>query len=123
MIGTQSPLPTVYEFSSGYYMVRGFYVQPDDTISRPVINERTYGWLQEEYYQGHATPIVFRKNDTGHHFAIEPGDDVAVDVIEMPFDLVDDLNLDIPPAETMLMMAKPRHARTVHRMQHDTTMR
>lgn len=116
------PLPDIREFSEGYYLVRGFFVEPSERVHEPLVNEQTYAWLQEQYYRERSTPILFRKNDAGYHFEIHPREDVAIDVIQMPFELVDDLGLDLPPEETPLMMAKPRHAHNLYRMSNpDTT--
>lgn len=107
------PMPQIHEFSDGYYLVSGLFVEPSDTISIPVIQDHVYGQLQDGYYKEHSTPILFRHNGTQYHFRIEPRDGVRSDTIEMPFEVVEEMGIETVPNEQEFLMAKPGHAQTI----------
>lgn len=106
-------MPHIHNFSDGYYLVNGFYVEPVEEASSPRIQDHIYGRLQEEYYADMATPILFRHNGTKYHFRIEPSDSVRSDTIEMPHDVIEEMDVETVPVEEQFLMAKPGHAKTI----------
>jgi hypothetical protein len=109
----QEPMPDIHEFSDGYYLINGFYVEPVEGASAPRIQDHIYAQLQEQYYGKMATPILFRHNGTKYHFRIEPADGVRSDTIEMPFEVVEEMQVETVPVEEQFLMAKPGHAKTI----------
>lgn len=109
----EEPMPDIHEFSDGYYLINGFYVEPVEDASSPRIQDHIYGQLQEQYYGEMATPILFRHNGTKYHFRIEPADGVRSDTIEMPFEVVEEMQVETVPVEEQFLMAKPGHAKTI----------
>lgn len=107
------PMPHIHNFSDGYYLVNGFYVEPSDDASRPQIQRRVHDILLDEYYDDMTTPILFRHNGTKYHFRIEPATNVRSDTIEMPFEVVEEMAVDHVPSEQQFLMAKPGHAKTI----------
>lgn len=107
------PMPQIHEFSDGYYLVNGLYVEPTEDASSPRIQDHVYAQLQDEYYGQMSTPILFRHNGTKYHFRIEPADGVRSDTIEMPFEVVETMDVDHVPSEEQFLMAKPGHAKTI----------
>lgn len=106
-------MPYVHEFSDGYYIVDGLYVEPSEYSSSVRIQDHIYEYLQEEYYGEQNAPVLFRHNGTKCHFRIEPADDVRSDTIEMPFEIVDKMSVETVPIEEQFLMAKPGHAQTI----------
>lgn len=109
----KEPMPDIHEFSDGYYLINGFYVEPVEDASAPRIQDHIYGQLQEQYYGEMATPILFRHNGTKYHFRIEPAYGVRSDTIEMPFEVVEEMAIETVPVEEQFLMAKPGHAKTI----------
>ena len=107
------PMPNIHAFSSGYYLVDGFFIEPNDDVSAPKIQDHVYAKLQDEYYGETSTPILFRANGANYHFRIEPADGVRSDTIEMPFNVVEEIEVDEVPSEQQFLMAKPKHAQMV----------
>lgn len=114
------PMPDIHNFSDGYYLVNGFYVEPTEDASSPRIQDHIYGQLQEEYYGQMSTPILFRHNGTKYHFRIEPADGVRSDTIEMPFEVVEEMSVETVPIEEQFLMAKPGHAKTIVELSNPT---
>jgi hypothetical protein len=109
----KEPMPQIYQFSDGYYLVNGFYVEPTEDASSVRIQDHIYAHLQEEYYGNMSTPILFRHNGTKYHFRVEPADGVRSDTIEMPFEVVEEMSVEHVPSEEQFLMAKPGHAKTI----------
>lgn len=117
-----SPLPQIHTFSEGYYLVEGIYVEPNEDIDVPMVQDHIYAHLQEQYYEARRTPILLRHNESKYHFQIHPSDSVRIDTIEMPFELAHDMALDRFPDEEQFLLAKPRHAHNLYRLSNpDTT--
>jgi len=112
-MSVKEPMPNIHEFSDGYYLVNGFYVEPTEDASSPRIQDHIYAQLQDQYYGEMSTPILFRHNGTKYHFRIEPSDGVRSDTIEMPFEVVEEMAVETVPVEEQFLMAKPGHARTI----------
>lgn len=104
------PMPHIFEFSSAYHLVEGMYVEPNEDIYVPRVQDHLYAYVQEQYYEMRATPITFRHSDAKYHFEVSPSENVRIDTIEMPFEMVTDMNLDRFPDEEHFLLAKPRHA-------------
>lgn len=107
------PMPNIHEFSDGYYLIDGLYVEPTEDVTVPRIQDHVYGDIQDSYYGQMSTPILFRHNGTKYHFRIEPSDSVCTDTIEMPFGFVEEMSIDHVPSMQQFLMAKPGHARTI----------
>jgi hypothetical protein len=113
MTTIQEPMPHIHNFSDGYYLVNGLYVEPRADLPAPRIQDHVYAQLQEQYYEQIQTPILFRHNGTKYHFRIQPADGVRTDTIEMPASVVDEMSVDHIPSEEQFLMAKPGHAQTI----------
>jgi hypothetical protein len=112
MTDIDEPMPHIHEFSDGYYLVNGLFVEPTETTSVR-IQDHIYGQLQEQFYGSTGTPILFRHNETNCHFRIEPADSIRSDTIEMPFDIVDQMDIGPVPSEQDFLMPKPSHTETI----------
>lgn len=110
------PTPDVHTFSSGYYLVDGMFVTPSETTDVPIVQDHLYGLWQREIYEQRSVPMLFRHNETGNHFQIRPSESVRIDTIEMPFEMVDAMNLSRFPNDEQFLMAKPRHAHNLQQM-------
>lgn len=116
------PMPQIHTFSDGYYLVNGFYVEPSEDVQKPVMQDHVYATLQEQYGDSHSSPVLFRHAATQYHFQIDPAEHVRSDTIEMPYTVVDQLDLDYVPSDEQFLMAKPGHAETIIEMTNtDTT--
>lgn len=109
------PMPQVHEFSDGYYLLDGLYVEPSDAVTEPVIQSAVYETLRRELL-GDEMPLLFRHNNTQYHFRIAPSDNVRSDTIEMPFAVVDQMELQHVPAEEQFLLAKQSHATVINEL-------
>lgn len=110
------PLPKIHPFSSGYFLIEGIYVEPSEDVSVPMIQDHVYAFIQDNYYESRPTPILLRHSGSEYHFEIHPSENVRIDTIEMPFKMVDDMNLDRFPAEEQFLLAKPRHSHNLYQL-------
>lgn len=108
--------PHVNEFSAGYYLLDGLFVEPTDEVDVPQVQEHVYAHLQNEYYEARRTPMLLRHNTAEYHFRIRPDEGTPFDTIRMPFEMVDDLDLDVVPDEEQFLLAKPRHAHNLYQL-------
>jgi len=113
MTDITEPMPHIQNFSDGYYLIDGLFVEPNDRISAPKIQDYLYAEIQDEYYGEQAVPILFRHNGANYHFRIEPAEGVQSNTVEMPFSVVNELDLQPVPSEEQFLLTKPGHARTI----------
>lgn len=107
------PRPQIDDFSQAYYLVGGLVVRPSSDTYEPVVHTDTYDWLRVNYYRGREMPILFRENTAQYHFQVHASDGVPVDVLELPYEMVDDMGIERAPDTTPLLMAKPRHVHNI----------
>lgn len=107
--------PSVYEFSSGYYVVDELYAKPNDRIDTVVIDEATYGRL-EEHYGSVSVPVVLKHGASTRHFAVVPSESVDIDTIELPINIARSIGLDSFTSLEQFLLAKPRHAKRLIQM-------
>jgi len=110
------PLPEIYSFSSGYCLVEGMYVQPIEDTQTPLVHDHLYAYLQDQVYGDTSTSMLLRHNDARYHFQIHPSNGTRIDTIEMPFELVDRMDLDRFPDEEQFLIAKPDHAKNLYNL-------
>lgn len=109
--------PTLRTFSEGYYLVEDLFIETSSDSTVPKVHEYFYEVLQDEYYQDEQTPILFHHMRTQSYFGTRPVDDVPLDVIELPVDMADELNLDVEEggySEEQMLLTKPGHAQRIY---------
>lgn len=117
MMAPAQVFPQIHEFSNGYWICEGVFVEPDDSVSNPMINEHLYVHLQERYYRNKSVPIYMKGTESDYHFIVHPDEGTPFDTIRMPFEMVDDMDIGRPPTEVQLLVAKPDHAFNISSIQ------
>jgi len=108
----KEPQPDVHPFSDGYYLINGLYVEPSD-VELPRVQSNVYNELSETYYNGFDIPLIFRHNGAKYHFSVNDDPSVRSDTIEVPYRVVDEMNIEYVPSEQQFLMAKPGHAKII----------
>lgn len=100
--------PTIQHFSSAYDVCE-LRVRPADTEGVR-INNATYRRLQARSEQRTTWRPVFARIP-GHsiHFELIPDESVPLEFVEMPFRVVEDLDIEPVPSHETVLIAKPRH--------------
>jgi len=108
--------PTIEKFSAGYYVLSGLYIKPAETYTVRM-NDVLYDEIKSYIGGGRDVSVVLKQPEHGEHLAPEPTPSVATDVLELPYEVVSDMDLDRTPAQRALLLAKPQHAKLLTSMQ------
>lgn len=109
--------PVISNFNDGYYLVDGIYVEPDENVNVPKINDYDYGVIQEDFYGDVQCPILFKHQNSKYYFRVEPSGNVPAGTLHLPHHVVSDLEIDTPPSREQFLLAKPGHAKTLTQFQ------
>lgn len=110
-------IPKLQEFSAGYNIIE-LATFPQD-VGRPRINADLHHSLQQEDPQGghdDSPPVLFRYQPDESHFRVEPSREVPLDHIELPNQMVDGMETGTVPDILDYLVAKPRHAVRLNRL-------
>lgn len=95
------------EFSGGYYRTE-MSVQPYD--DGPVIQNSLYDFINREIYAQTDAPITMRVGlDQGPYFTVEAENAVPSDVLAMPREWMDDMEIHDQEARNVFVL-KPGHS-------------
>lgn len=98
------------EFSGGYYLGR-FYVEPRDRRNS-VMHDREFRMMSNQVYDedsfSNGNPLVMKIGRK--HLWVEGDEGVPSMTLEVPSRLVEELDVDNPPALKEVLVAKPGRA-------------
>ena len=109
-------MPYIHEFSSGYYLINGLFVEATDRISVPKIHDYLYAQIQDEYYDQAAVPILIRHVSGNSHFRVEPSSDVGPDIMQVPTSIVETFDTDATVGTDQFLLSKPSYSETIVNM-------
>lgn len=102
---------TLEEFSGGYYSL-DMYVQ--EYSDGPVIEEGLYDLINREVYSRTTAPITMKLSlDNGTYFNVDAERSVPTDVLAIPEEWVDNLDVEKDGRKRRVFVLKPGRAYTM----------
>lgn len=106
-------MPYIHEFSSGYYLINGLFIEASSSVSVPKIHDYLYAELQDNYYKQSKAPILFRHISGNSHFRVEPSSTVGPDIMQVPKSIVETFDAIETVGTDQFLISKPTHAQTI----------
>lgn len=106
-------LPSVMEFSSGYYVIDDMYVEPINNVSRVSMEPALYEYIRSDVYEGSRTPITIKYGDT--HYTVRPEAGVPIDTLAVPPGVLKSLG-ESPPGDSTIYLARPKSSYRINQM-------
>lgn len=99
------------DYSSGYYSLE---LRATPYEGGPAIDSDLFSYIEDTVYANTTAPVWMRSSlDTSPYFRLDSGEPMPTDVIALPEEWMQDLDLPDDNQRTMFFLCKPGHAHYV----------